>query len=331
MSLLIAIDHGNYAIKTSHFNFGSGIMELPSKVTIHDTDIVEYGNKVWALSNKRIKYMRDKTQDDRFFILSLFAIAKELEQRGITSPMEEIDLAVGLPPEHYSTLQEKFKAYFQNRGKVNFVYNNRPISIIIGNVFVFPQAFAAAASHAQELVDKPRVYIVDIGGYTTDVLLMREGQPDMGVCRSLEEGVITMYNPIIAQVSSKFDMLIDDDHINAVLQNKDTGLPAEVQASIKSAVQLHANEIINQLRELQIDLRANPVIFVGGGALLFEEYLEKSPLIRNMCCEKNPMANAIGYELLASRKLKRMAEEQRQFTNSPFLRTVSGGNSGENF
>ena len=59
-------------------------------------------------------------------------------------------------------------------------------------------------------------------------------------------------------------------------------------------------------------------------------YLKKSPLIRNMCCEKNPMANAIGYELLASRKLKRIAE-QRQFTNSPFLRTVSGGNSGENF
>lgn len=53
MSLLIAIDHGNYAIKTSHFTFGSGIMELSSKVTIHDTDIVEYGNKVWALSSKR--------------------------------------------------------------------------------------------------------------------------------------------------------------------------------------------------------------------------------------------------------------------------------------
>ena len=33
-------------------------------------------------------YMRDKTQDDRYFILMLFAIAKELGDTGLYSPME---------------------------------------------------------------------------------------------------------------------------------------------------------------------------------------------------------------------------------------------------
>ena len=64
--------------------------------------------------------MRDKTKDERYWILTLFAIAKELERRAeIQAPMVEADLAVGLPPEHYA-LRQRFADYFK-RGRVNFV------------------------------------------------------------------------------------------------------------------------------------------------------------------------------------------------------------------
>ena len=46
-------------------------------------EILEYGGKYWTLSGRRLSYMRDKTQDDRYFILTLFAIAKELENGAI--------------------------------------------------------------------------------------------------------------------------------------------------------------------------------------------------------------------------------------------------------
>jgi len=309
MPILIAVDHGNYAMKTPNFTFTSALLELSGKATIHETDIVEYGGRVWALSNERIRYMRDKTQDERFFILTLFAIAKELEHMGVRSPIEEIDLAVGLPPEHYSALRDTFKAYFR-RGKVNFAYNDRPISVIIRNVFVFPQAFAAIAPRAQDMVDTPRVFVIDIGGYTTDVLLIREGKPDLQFCRSLETGVITMYNPIIAHTGAKHGLLIDEEHINAVLQNKRTGLPIDVQDSIREAVRRHAHDILNQLRELKVDLRANPAIFIGGGAVLLKEYLEASPLVAQAEFELDPRANAIGYRLLASRMRLKLGDDR---------------------
>lgn len=57
------------------------------------------------LERTRLSYMRDKTQDDRYFILTLFAIAKELENRGNYTPVEQIQLAVGLPPEHFGALK----------------------------------------------------------------------------------------------------------------------------------------------------------------------------------------------------------------------------------
>ena len=66
-----------------------------------ETDVLEFGGTFWTLSGERIPYMRDKTKDERFFILSLFAIAKELRQREALQPMVEAELAIGLPPEHY--------------------------------------------------------------------------------------------------------------------------------------------------------------------------------------------------------------------------------------
>jgi len=315
MSILIAVDHGNYACKTPNFSFTSGLIELSGKNTFHETDIVEFNGKHWALSNERIRYMRDKTQDDRFFILTLFAIAKELAHMEVNTPTAQIALAVGLPPEHYSALKGKFQTYF-TRGIVNFAFNGRTISLSIRRVFVFPQAFAATAMRAQSMVDSPRTFIIDIGGYTTDVLLLRDGIPDLQFCRSLEEGVITMYNPIIGKVSAMHDMRIDDGHINAVLQNKRTSLPMNVQNSIREAVKGHANELVNQLRELRVDLRANPAIFIGGGALLFRPHLEESPLIMQAEFETGVRANAIGYQLLGNRQLQKLAG--------------TGGQSGEN-
>ena len=67
--MLIAIDHGNYAIKTPHHSFVSGLSEHTVKPPMAD-EILEYDGRYWTPSGKRLSYMRDKTQDERYFILS---------------------------------------------------------------------------------------------------------------------------------------------------------------------------------------------------------------------------------------------------------------------
>ena len=127
--MLIAVDHGNYAIKTPHFSFVSGLQEHTVKPPMSD-EILEYDGRYWTPSGKRLSYMRDKTQDERYFILTLFAIAKELELAGASSLVESIDLAVGLPPEHYGVLRDKFAQYFKSRGILSIVYNGRKYKIM---------------------------------------------------------------------------------------------------------------------------------------------------------------------------------------------------------
>ena len=96
--MLISIDHGNKQIKTIHCNpFTSGLTE--SDVQPYGRDVLKYREKYYQISDQRIPYHRDKTEDDRFFILTLFAIAGEIEATGnYTNSIIRVQLAVTLLP-----------------------------------------------------------------------------------------------------------------------------------------------------------------------------------------------------------------------------------------
>ena len=300
--MILAIDHGNYAMKTPNFSFVAGISEHTVKPPMAD-EVLEYEGKYWTLTGNRLSYMRDKTQDNRYFILTLFAAAKELEAAGKLTAFEQIDLAVGLPPEHFGSLKSKFAQYFKKPDAVRFVYKDTPVQIQIRNVLVYPQAYAAVVPYASRLLHTVRMFIIDIGGYTTDVLLLRNGKPDLQFCRSLEMGVITMNNEIIRKVSALHDMKIEDDHISAVLRGEKTILPIDVVETIRQATQMHTKDTLNKLRELQVDLRSNPAIFIGGGSILFRDFLEKSSLVAQAEFVEDSKANAVGYQILAKKQL----------------------------
>ncbi len=301
--MLFAIDHGNSAIKTPNFIFTSGLTDYPVKPPM-EMDVLEFGGAYWTLSGERIPYMRDKTKDDRFFVLTLFAIAKELQRINALQPLVEAELAIGLPPEHYE-LRNRFAGYFK-RGSVKFVYNGVPVCLLIRQILVYPQAYAAVVPQAQVIRQNPRTFVVDIGGFTTDVLLLRGIQPDMQVCRSLELGVIPMSNGIIGRVSALHDIKIDDDHIADVIQGRPTILPDDVQETIRSTVKSYAAGILDKLRELQVDLRATPAVFMGGGAALFRPFLEESSQVTKADFITDSRANAIGFGMLATAQFRQM-------------------------
>ena len=76
--MLISVDHGNKQMKTKNHIFTSGLYESDT-VPSFGQDILKYNGKYYSIIQKRIPYMKDKTTDERFFVLTLFAIAYELE------------------------------------------------------------------------------------------------------------------------------------------------------------------------------------------------------------------------------------------------------------
>lgn len=123
--MLIAIDHGNKLVKIpNHALFTSGLQQ--SETPPYGGETLKYKGKYYTLSEKRIPYHRDKTEDKRFFILSLFAIAYEIQAAGAYTPnLMRVQLAVGLPPAHYGAQHKAFTRYFSERGVVQFKFQNQ--------------------------------------------------------------------------------------------------------------------------------------------------------------------------------------------------------------
>lgn len=301
--MIIAVDHGNSAIKTVNHVFTSGLKAYPDKPPMVN-EWIQYQGAYWVLTERRIPLMLDKTENQDFFILTLFAIAKELMTMGSVQPYHEIDLAIGLPPEHFVKQRQSFAGYFK-REELSFAYNSVGFSIKIRNVLVFPQAYAAVVPQGSRLKEMPQCYIVDIGGYTTDILLLQESRPDIDMCRSLEYGVIDMCNEIIGLVNTKHGIQLTEKQIVAAVQGKENkALSNDVVKMIHSEARRYIERIINSLREHKVELKANPAIFIGGGSVLFRQYIESSSLITSADFVPDTRANAIGYSILAAAKLK---------------------------
>lgn len=296
--MLISIDHGNKQIKLVHGEpFISGLHE--SEVRPYGPDVLEYKEKFYQISDQRIPYRRDKTEDDRFFILTLFGIANEIKAVGAYTPgIIRVQLAVGLPPAHYGTQSGAFTRYFTGRGVVSFNYQGKPYSIYIDDVACFPQSYAAATAILPSLTTVPMALIVDIGGYTMDYIRIKKGRGDLAACDSLENGVIMLYNKIISKVRAAQDILLSEEDVDAILSGQPTHGLRDVSSVVERCAQEFVSDFLSALRERQLELRTVPVIFVGGGSILLKRHIQQSGKVAHPLFVEDIRANAKGYETL---------------------------------
>lgn len=296
----IAVDHGNRNMKTCSQVFTTGLT-IQDKKPARGEKFLFYEGKYYVLSENRIPYQRDKTQDDRFFILTLFAIVKELEENPQIQPEDviQVDLPIGLPPKHYAELCERYEAYFKRQGKIHDInYCGSTYHITIGEVMAFPQDYAAMMTMIEKLQQIPKVVGIDIGGFTTDYLLMRKGNPDMEVCDSMEKGVITMYNKIISGINSEYDILLEESDIDSILQGNTEFYEETVVRMTEGMVQDFVKDLLNSIRERGIDTKAAYTVFIGGGAKLLYHFLEQSDRLGKYTFIEDISANAKGYDRL---------------------------------
>ena len=296
--MMIPVDHGNRNMKTEQFIFTSGLVESDSRPALGE--YLYYDGRYYALTEQRIPYMRDKTADDRFFILTLFGIAMEAERQAFCKEdtILQVSLPVGLPPKHYGALYQKFQEYFSGRGRQSFTYRGKAYTIEIEQVSAFPQDYAVAMTIYPKISEFNKVVTVDIGGFTLDYLLIRSGKPDLSACDSLEKGVITLYNKVISRINSEHDILLEDSDVDRIIREEKTDYGTQIQKTVREMTRTYVDDLLGTLRERGIDLKTGCVVFIGGGALLLREYLEHSEKIGRCVFIEDIRANAKGYGLL---------------------------------
>ena len=132
MRKIYGIDHGNGNIKTEHCVFPCGLVKMSKEPSrFMNEDIIKYKNTYYELSDTRMPYRQDKTNDLDYFVLTLFALAKEAKYRQERLNGSDIVLSVGLPPADFSAQSKAFYDYFTKESKhgVTFSFNGKELPV----------------------------------------------------------------------------------------------------------------------------------------------------------------------------------------------------------
>ena len=76
--LVVGIDHGFSMMKTPHATFENGVEKLGGEATLSNNTLIYQGN-YYKVGEGRLPLMQTKTENENYFLLTLAAIAKEMD------------------------------------------------------------------------------------------------------------------------------------------------------------------------------------------------------------------------------------------------------------
>lgn len=304
MPIVIGVDHGNGNIKTFNRAFECGLVAYEKEPQlVYEQDVVGYKDRYYVLTKHRMNPKLDKTEGEDYFILTLFALAKEAQERGINLNGKDVVLSGGLPPAEYNFYSKRFKEYFVSHAThgVTFTYNGKSITFYLKDVMLFPQDYAAVATQKQDFLKaNSTVFCVDIGEGTVDLVVMRDGAPDLNTCISLKSGISSLRANIVMAAMQNYGRAIDADTVESIFQGKNVCIEDDIIELCKKEKQKWATRITDELLPYIKDFRNAPTIFLGGGAVLLKEDIKAAVAFTAVEFLEDQMANAKGYEILGN-------------------------------
>lgn len=319
--LVLGVDAGNYNTSSANVVFTSGYSKA-GKESKND-DILQWKNEYYTLSPFRLPIRADKTQNEDFLILSLFAIGKELLYNKVPSGIYDVVLSVGLPPGDMSVgnLKEHLSPYYL--GVHDFKINGTTYRINVQRVLVCTQGYAALHARVQteemkkyastnsdhqfktpfELLKKePSSVLLDFGGGTTNAFELAYGKLVADI--SLDKGVVHLYNEINAAIKLSTGNELREYLIHAVLNDEKHRVSSESVAIIKELTSEYGKTVVYRFEEKGLRLHSSYVIGSGGGVSTVYNYFTNQVKVGKIDFIADISANAKGYEELAGMMLQ---------------------------
>ena len=293
-SIIIGVDHGYAAMKTAHFAFPSGLVAYEHEpYTL--SNVLEYGGKFYVVGSGRQPLQKDKTQAEDYYLLTLAAIAKELEYRN-AGTMADVHLATGLPLTSFGRDKKAFRDYLCRDGKpVSFRFEGLDYTITISKVSLYPQGYAAVLTQSG-LLNEPSVIVADIGGWTVDLMRLDNGIPNASTCRSLELGMIRCMDETKEQIRRDIGLSVTDAQVERVLAGKPCSMDEDARSIIRKQGRIYTERLLSAAMESGFDLKAIPVVMLGGGATVVKSNVSPQDGLCRVFALPDDKVNAEGFE-----------------------------------
>ena len=126
----------------------------------------------------------------------------------------------------------------------------------IEDVKLFPQGYSALMIHPELLQNEPSVLLMDIGGWTVDLMRLDNNVPNAATCRSLELGMIRCIDEVKEQVRRDVGLSVTDAQVERVLAGKPCSMDEDARGIIQKQGRLYTERLLSAAMEAGFDLKA---------------------------------------------------------------------------
>lgn len=308
---IIAVDHG-YGNISSRTSTGCSYARLaktantvtPTGITAFETEpiftgnILEYNSIYYRIGEGHKEFISDKAMDEDYYLLTLMAVARELNVFSIQEAY--VHLAAGLLLTWIRNQQEEFRSYLLQNSKVSYRFNNKDCHIRFVGCSLYPQGYPAIVNLLSNL--KGTNLLADIGNGTMNIMYINNKKAQESRCWTEKFGVNQCMIAAKNAILDRFGVKIEEATVEQVLRFKAADISAPYLDCITSVARRYVTDIFATLRKYEYNPDLMRLYVVGGGCLIrnFGTYDESRVTILDDIC-----ATAKGYEYLALMSLKR--------------------------
>ena len=295
---IIAVDHGYGNMKTANTVTPTGIKAYETE-PIFTGNILEYNGIYYRIGEGHKEFIPDKAMDEEYYLLTLMAIARELNVFSIREA--DVHLAAGLPPTWIRNQREAFRSYLLQNPEVHYLFNGKEYHLRFVGCSLYPQGYPAIVNQLGNF--KGTNLLADIGNGTMNILYVNNKKAQESRCWTEKLGVNQCMIAAKNAVLDKFGVKIEESTVEQILRFGTADISAPYLDCISSIARQYVAELFSTLRKYEYNPDLMRLYVVGGGGCLIRNFgtYDKSrvTIIDDIC------ATAKGYESLAYMSLKR--------------------------
>lgn len=289
--MIIGVDIGSFATKSSKLiTFNSRISSVGNIL----------GNEYEFELNGETYYIEEGEHDTEYRKIKRENYLKLLFAALVLSKVDQdVELVLGLPISQFNSDKDNLIQMIEGHKFLRGYANKKRYEFFIKKVLVYPEGVGAAGNNYHGI-------IVDIGGITTDVCLIRKenGKRKIHKPESIPIGTIELYGNFISAINARYGLDLKYEDTERILREglKIAGKVVDINFAKKTFYDF-MDSIINKLK-VDYSLSTNEVFFTGGGSILLETMINKK--IPHAAVSKDGIFdNAKAYERFGEESLRK--------------------------
>lgn len=290
---IIGVDHGYGNIKTANYCFPTGLTAYDTE-PLFTGNMLVYNDRYYLIGVGHKTNIPEKTLDEDYYILTLAAIAMELNRENLTEA--SIHISAGLPLSWVQEQKAAYHAYLLKNKEVQFVFRGVDYKITIVGVDIYPQGYSAIAAKAADM--KGVTLLCDIGNGTMNLLYLRDGRPDPSRMYTEKFGTQQCVNAILEAVMNKYQVVMDEGIVEGYLRTGEADVSKDFLKLMKTVASQYVHGILRRLQAHEYTPSLMRLYVVGGGGCLIRNFAKLDT--SRVTIDKDICATAKGYEFLTA-------------------------------